>query len=454
MKKLLGAAVVLTFVLSATDVVALRVAVPLQRLVADASVVAVGTVQSVRTLRTGPSGSVYSVADLEPEAWLKGGPEAGPIQILTPGGVLPEEGIGVWVSEQAQFRPGERVLVALEPSPLEDGRYMPVNRVQGKVRLDVRVRPYAGETALAFFERVAPGTASAALPSAAALPFDFLSVATHEEGHFTGLGDLYNNASQGSGTNGYLDCMGTNNQAKTMYGLITAGAISDRDLHPADVLGEQWVYGSLQLPIPNGAENENLFDYFCANADPVVTCSSATCTRKIHWTSLPVPFAIHTADFLPEHVQLIQQGFNTWHAAPRSSFAVRYTGDTSVDVVSQNDGVNVVRVANPDNSDDRAALGAGALAVTQFAWFVNSGNTANADITFNGQVDFDPALPPVQSEPTPSPTPKDSGGGCGTVDRAPPSGPSALGALLLLAVVAALTRRHRPRAQVHPLLRR
>jgi hypothetical protein len=436
MRRSLGIAVGLALGLSASEALALRLALPLEQLVGEASVVLVGTVERVQALRTGPSGSVYTLAELRPESWLKGVPAAGRIEVLSPGGVLPEEGLGVWISEQAHFAPGERVLVALEPSPLEDGRFMPVNRVQGKLRLGRGLKPHAGEAALDFFRRVAPSSTQArAAAPAAAIPYDFLSVAVHEQGHVTGLADLYNSADQA----GYLECMGMNNQDKTMYGLIGQGDTQPRDLHQADVLGEEWLYGGLQVPIPNGANNVNLFGYFCASTQ-ATTCSNALCTPKIRWPNLPVTYRIHRADFLSEHIPLIQQGFQVWNAVPSSSFAAQDGGDTDVDVFNSDDSVNVIRVSNPGNQDDMASLGANALAVTGFSFLLNSGNLTGADITFNHRKEFSPALPAPAATPTPTPKPASDGGGCGSVGGLPPSGPGALGGLLLLASVAASLR--------------
>ncbi len=418
-------------------------------LIEQAELVVVGTVTESLVFRRLPSGSVYTAVTLQLGETLKG-PWQTPIEILVPGGRLEEEDLAVWVSHQPRFFLGERVLAALRKSPFGDDRFLVLGGAEGKVRLHEATHPKAGDSALSFFQRVAPPEQREGSPSArlkrSQNPFDFLSIAVHEQGHFAGpLGDLYNNAEEGGGA--YIECIGSNNQEKTMYGVIGPGSTRPRDLEQADRLGMRALYGGLFLPLPTGSVNENLFAYFCASGSPELTCSSAACEPRVHWASIPVAYKIRTSDFSAEQVQLLQRGLGVWNRINGSSFSGDYRGDTEIDVASVDDNVNVFRVSDADNSDDNAVFTGGALAVTSFAWFISSGEIADSDITFNHRTDFQPALP-VPPTPTPDPDTGD-GGGCGTIT--PPATPltRSLGLLLLLTLVTFALARIRGSVQPH-----
>jgi hypothetical protein len=174
----------------------------------------------------------------------------------------------------------------------------------------------------------------------------------------------------------------------------------------------------------------------------------------VHWAGGLAPYRIRTADFFAEHVNLLQQGFAVWDVVRGSSFTPRFDGDTTIDRATSDDSQAVMRVSNPGNADDNAMMGGGTLAVTRFAWFINSGELADSDITFNHRVDFNPDLPASAPEPTPTRfAGSDEGGGCGTVGGGPPppQGPDDhAGRLLLvggLALALWATRRRPIRTQ-------
>jgi hypothetical protein len=443
-------AVFLGLCASGAEALNLPLAVP--DLVERSEVVATGTVQSMHGLRMGPDGQVYTIVQLRAEQVLKG-PAAGLYEILVPGGVLPEEDLAVRVSHHPVFRRGERALVALEPSAYEEGLYRVTGLEDGKVELPLGLRPGTSESAVSFFERAsgrrhALAAHRGAQASAGAIGYDFLSVAVHEQGHFIGLGDLYNN--QGEGGSVYRECMGTGNQAKTMYGLIGQGDISPRDLHPADILGIRALYGNVRLPAPAGRNNEELFSYFCAErSNDELTCSPAgECGRPVRWIS-QVTYHIREADFHPQHVQLLQQGMGVWGAVPGISFSSRYGGNTNVDTASTNDNVNLFRVSKRGNRDDDQLVGGSTLAVTQFAWFISNGHLAGSDIVFNHRITWDPALP-AAATPTPPRGNAGDGGGCGPVHPLSGGGPPEhLGRVLLLGAVALILAATRRRSAAH-----
>ncbi len=71
---------------------------------------------------------------------------------------------------------------------------------------------------------------------------DVQNVATHEIGHYGGLGDLYNP----SNVPYYLPGMGSNNQDETMYGLIRENETKKRTLDSGDVAGIRFIYNNIK----------------------------------------------------------------------------------------------------------------------------------------------------------------------------------------------------------------
>ncbi len=71
---------------------------------------------------------------------------------------------------------------------------------------------------------------------------DVQNVATHEIGHFGGLGDIYNPAN----TQYYLPGMGSGNEDETMFGLIKNNETKKRDLDTGDTEGIQFIYNNLK----------------------------------------------------------------------------------------------------------------------------------------------------------------------------------------------------------------
>jgi hypothetical protein len=411
---------------------------PAQELVDRSGTVAVGTVVRQHAERIGSSKAIYTITELRVEQTLKGEP-MGALEVVSAGGTIPGEPLGQWVSDQAQFSLGERALVALEPTEIGSSiRFLVTDRMHGKIPLGRDVKPQTGESAVSFVRRLRKETAAA--PSAAAIPQDFFSVALHEQGHVAGHGDIYNSLADASI---YLPCMGTNNQSKLMFGVSLAGT-QKRSFANADVLGIQVLYGNTRLPVAPGNQNENLFTFDCfRDGTPVLACSSEACDVRTVWASLPLPFLIHNADFTAEHISFLQQGMQMWDGTARNNYAVRFAGDTAVDKAFDCDDTNVFRVSNPGNPDDAMAISGTTLAVTSTCFFTQSGQLADADITFNVLVDYNPPLP-IPARPTSTPVPQDNdGGGCGSVQGVTtPSGPGGpgMGLVLLLGVVASSLR--------------
>ena len=408
---------------------------PAQELVDRSGIVAIGSVVRQHAERLGASNAIYTITELRVEQTLKGEPMP-TLEVVSAGGTIPGEPLGQWVSDQAQFSVGERVLVALEPTEIgSEARRLVTDRMHGRIRLDRDLKPQAGESAVSFIRRLRKETS--ATTRAAAIPQDFYSVALHEQGHVAGHGDIYNSLSDASI---YIPCMGTNNNSKVMFGVSQAGT-QKRTFANADVLGMQVLYGSTRLPVAPGNQNENLFTLDCfRNGGLALDCSSVACDVPSKWGTLPLAFLIHQADFTAEHVSMLQQGMQQWDGTARNNFSARFAGDTPVDRSFVCDETKVFRVSNPGDPDDAMAIGGSTLAVTATCFFTQSGLLADADITFNFSVEYNPALP-VAPRPTATPVPQDNddGGGCGPVQGVtPPSGPGGpgLGLVLLLGVVA------------------
>ncbi len=68
---------------------------------------------------------------------------------------------------------------------------------------------------------------------------DVMNVATHEIGHFSGLGDLYESSDQ----QGWVPDMGSGNMEETMYGLIPTDEIKKATLNFGDRAGIEAIYG-------------------------------------------------------------------------------------------------------------------------------------------------------------------------------------------------------------------
>lgn len=66
------------------------------------------------------------------------------------------------------------------------------------------------------------------------------NVATHEAGHFSGLGDIYNPTQAG-----YVSFMGSDNESVSMFGYIRSGEFKKNDLDPADSAGVEYIYSNL-----------------------------------------------------------------------------------------------------------------------------------------------------------------------------------------------------------------
>ena len=66
---------------------------------------------------------------------------------------------------------------------------------------------------------------------------DVQNVITHEAGHLSGLGDLYN-----PGYAPYVPLMGAGNQDYTMYGIIRGNETIKRSLTQNDIDGIAWIY--------------------------------------------------------------------------------------------------------------------------------------------------------------------------------------------------------------------
>jgi len=70
------------------------------------------------------------------------------------------------------------------------------------------------------------------------------NVATHEAGHVSGLGDIFN-----PGNPGYVSQMGDGNELQTMYGLIAEEEIDKRTLNSGDIAGIEYIYDLSNLSI-------------------------------------------------------------------------------------------------------------------------------------------------------------------------------------------------------------
>jgi hypothetical protein len=69
---------------------------------------------------------------------------------------------------------------------------------------------------------------------------DVQNVTTHEAGHYSGLGDIYN-----PGDPGYVPAMASGNQDVTMYGLIVPGETSKRSLETPDTSAISYIYATV-----------------------------------------------------------------------------------------------------------------------------------------------------------------------------------------------------------------
>ncbi|MDL1893407.1 hypothetical protein FBQ87_11045, partial [Sphingobacteriales bacterium CHB3] len=69
---------------------------------------------------------------------------------------------------------------------------------------------------------------------------DVQNVATHEIGHYSGLGDIYD-----PGYPQYVPFMGEGNDFVTMFGFIKNGEVSKRELHPPDTAGIGYIFRNL-----------------------------------------------------------------------------------------------------------------------------------------------------------------------------------------------------------------
>ncbi len=78
------------------------------------------------------------------------------------------------------------------------------------------------------------------LNDTSSLSMNVKNVTTHEAGHFSGLGDIYN-----PNETGYLESMGAGNGEVTMFGFIRHGEFKKQTLEPPDTAGIHYIYGNL-----------------------------------------------------------------------------------------------------------------------------------------------------------------------------------------------------------------
>lgn len=91
-----------------------------QDLAASSDVAIHGSVLSVQSAWNETRSLIVSYVTLQVTEVLRGSPPPGPAVLRVPGGVLPEEDLGMRVSGAAEFRPGEEVVVLLR-RPVEAG---------------------------------------------------------------------------------------------------------------------------------------------------------------------------------------------------------------------------------------------------------------------------------------------------------------------------------------------
>ena len=68
---------------------------------------------------------------------------------------------------------------------------------------------------------------------------DLEKVLTHQAGHFSGLGDIYN-----PGYAPYVPSMGESNQEYTMYGMVLGDETIKRTITGNDKAGIEWIYNN------------------------------------------------------------------------------------------------------------------------------------------------------------------------------------------------------------------
>lgn len=95
--------------------------IPSVQLLAGGSDLAVhGSVLSIRGARNETGRLIVSYITLQVTEVLRGAPPPGPVVVRVPGGVLPEENLGMRVSGAAEFHPGEELVILLQ-RPVEAG---------------------------------------------------------------------------------------------------------------------------------------------------------------------------------------------------------------------------------------------------------------------------------------------------------------------------------------------
>mgnify|MGYP001563640588 CR=1 FL=1 len=101
-------------------VAAVAEAPPVPVLASGSDLAVHGSVLSIRGARNETGGLIVSYVTLQVTEVLRGAPPPGPVVVRVPGGVLPEENLGMRASGAAEFRAGEEVVILLQ-RPVEAG---------------------------------------------------------------------------------------------------------------------------------------------------------------------------------------------------------------------------------------------------------------------------------------------------------------------------------------------